>query len=83
MTILTKDDRKSVDEKMSELEKETDEAVEVIEKNQSEMDAELSMDYCFCVVFETKEERNAWLKKHGLEAKMQEGGFLLAKDFID
>ncbi|MCM1222621.1 MAG: hypothetical protein NC548_49980 [Lachnospiraceae bacterium] len=82
MKILPKDDGKSVDEKMAELEKECDEMVEIVNGKDKEFDDELSVDYCFCVVFETTAERNDWIKKHNLEGKMQEGNFFLAKDFI-
>ena len=65
---------------LEELEKETD--IEIKKLNdirKEEFGNELDAGYFFSVVFDTRKERDSWLKKHNLS--LIEDFFIKAKDF--
>lgn len=55
------------EEQLKELEEITDkEVIEFKEKQKKILDEELDTGYYFSVIFETREERDEWLNKHGI-----------------
>lgn len=67
-------------EGLEKLEEDTEKEVNDIEKlREKDYQNELDVGFYFSVVFDTKEERDAWCKAHGI--KLQEDFFVKAKDF--
>lgn len=69
-------------EGLEKLEKDFDKDVQDIEKLREKdfsREKELDVGFFFSVVFDTKDERDSWLKAHGI--KLQEDFFVKAKDF--
>lgn len=67
-------------EGLEKLEADTEKEVNDIEKlREKDFQNELDVGFYFSVVFDSKEERDAWCKAHGI--KLQEDFFVKAKDF--
>jgi hypothetical protein len=65
---------------LEELEKDLDETVAGVHKQrEKDFKDELDTGFYFSVVFDTHEEREAWLKAHNL--KLVEDFFIKAEDF--
>ena len=67
-------------EVLEELEMETETEIKKLNDiRKQEFKDEMSAEYFFSVVFDTKGERDLWLKKHNLS--LTENFFIKAKDF--
>ena len=67
-------------EGLQKLEADTEKEVNDIESlRQKDFQNELDAGFFFSVVFDTRSERDSWLKEHGI--KLQEDFFVKAKDF--
>lgn len=65
---------------LEQLEKDCEEEVEAVHKQrEKDFKAELDSGFYFSVVFDTKEERDAWLKERNL--KLVEDFFIKIDDF--
>ena len=68
-------------EALKELEAVTDKEIKKLnDTRREEFKDELDAGYFFSVVFDTRKERDLWLKKHNLS--LVEDFFIKAKDFI-
>jgi hypothetical protein len=67
-------------EGLKELEEMTDKEVDDIHKQRArDFKDELDLGFYFSVVFDTRRERDTWLKEHGLT--LTEDFFIKARDF--
>jgi hypothetical protein len=67
-------------EGMEQLEKDCEEEVEAVhQQREKDFKAELDSGFYFSVVFDTREERDTWLKEHNI--KLVEDFFIRIEDF--